>query len=269
MGDFTPCLRTTDAAGKRGRRRWSQLKATSPQSSTGTYSSALRAASVLGAARGRNATRELASIFAGGVLRCSRCGGVVTRMSKGKYVYLVCSRANRKGTGACKFQTVSYANVEEAVVGNAIPIAHDAPRGKGTKQIEADIAALVDDVDALEQIASVVADELVQRRSTALREKLDNAEAELESARERLRALRMRRDAIGGPYVRERIIEMRRALRERPLNVARANKAMKEALNKIVLDTEASTLAFHWHHAPDSPTEDVPFTSRHANPFKD
>ena len=66
------------------------------------------------AARGRNADTEPASIFAG-VLRCKQCDGAVTRVAKGAHVYLVCSRANRKGTKTCRYLAVPYDNVESAL----------------------------------------------------------------------------------------------------------------------------------------------------------
>src|SRR5262249_14871291 len=45
------------------------------------------------APRGRHTRAEGRSIFSG-VLKCRHCGGTVTRVSKGDYVYLVCSAAN-------------------------------------------------------------------------------------------------------------------------------------------------------------------------------
>ena len=59
---------------------------------------------------------------------------------------------------------------------------------------------------------------------------------------------------------------LKTALRRRPLNVSEVNKVLKEAVNKIVFDPEAGRLAIHWQHAPERPTEDVPFASRHTRP---
>jgi DNA invertase Pin-like site-specific DNA recombinase len=53
------------------------------------------------ASRGRHANREPRSIFAG-VMRCEHCGSTVTRVAKGKHVYLVCTRANSKADG-CRY----------------------------------------------------------------------------------------------------------------------------------------------------------------------
>jgi hypothetical protein len=50
---------------------------------------------------------------------------------------------------------------------------------------------------------------------------------------------------------------LERALRRKPLNVVDANKALKEAVSKIVLDPEEGELIIHWHHASE-PTRDCP-----------
>ncbi len=216
------------------------------------------------AARGRNASTEPASIFAG-VLRCAHCGGLVTRVSKGAYVYLVCSKANRKGTGACRYLAVAYKDVESALRANAKVIIRDAPRGRETAELDEEIAKLDADADAIEAQAYRLADELIQDNSgAAVRARLRAKEAEWKAARERLRDLRTRRDAVARPYVQRRLDALRNALRRKPLNVVEANKALKEAVSKIVLDAEAGRIAIHWHHAAERPTEGVPFFSKHT-----
>ena len=42
-----------------------------------------------------------------------------------------------------------------------------------------------------------------------------------------------------------------------------ANKALKEAVTKIVLDPRRARLAIYWHHSAEA-TDDVRFVSRHA-----
>jgi DNA invertase Pin-like site-specific DNA recombinase len=215
------------------------------------------------AARGRNASTKLTSIFAG-VLRCAHCGGLVTRVSKGAYVYLVCSKANRKGTGACRYLAVSYKDVESAVRTNARAIIRDAPRGLDTAELDEEIAKLDEDTDVIEAQTHRLADELARDNSGAVRARLREREAELKAALERLRTLRAQRDTRARPYVQRRFDALRNALSRKPLNVVEANKALKEAVGKIVLDPEAGRLAIHWHHAPERPTEGVPFFSKHT-----
>jgi hypothetical protein len=97
----------------------------------------------------------------------------------------------------------------------------------------------------------------------ALREK----ERELAEARERLRSLRVRRDTLARPYVTRRLQALEQALTRKPLNVVEANKALKEAVSRIVINPETAELLLHWHHAPEQPTDAGPFHSRHYTTF--
>jgi DNA invertase Pin-like site-specific DNA recombinase len=63
--------------------------------------------------RGRHAGKEVNNIFAGGLIRCARCGGTLARLNKGKGtkggVYLVCSRA--KAGAGCEYEAVHYQQI--------------------------------------------------------------------------------------------------------------------------------------------------------------
>jgi DNA invertase Pin-like site-specific DNA recombinase len=219
------------------------------------------------AARGRNAGTEPASIFAG-VLRCVHCGGLVTRVAKGEHVHLVCSRANRRGTRACRYLAVPYENVESAVRLNGKEIVRYAPRGLETKEIEQEIENLEMDADIVELQARDLADELIREESEIVRLRLREKEAEWKAARERLRTLRAQQEAMAKPYVRQRLDALKKALQRKPFDVSEANRALKEAVNKIVFDPEGK-LTIYWHHAPEEPTGDVGFVSRHNRMFDD
>jgi DNA invertase Pin-like site-specific DNA recombinase len=265
VGTFTPHQRLTDANGKRKRKPLEPIESYFPAVVERDLFERVASRARARAPRGRNATIEPASIFAG-VLRCAHCGGVVTRVSKRPYVYLVCSQANRKGTKVCKYLAVRYDDVEQALRHNARAIIKDAPRGRGTKELEAEIANLDDVVSVIADEARDLADEFVHEKSGVLRQRLREKEVELEKAREDLRALRVRRDTVGGPYVQRRLTALRDALRRKPFSVTEANKALKEAVSKIVLDPEEGRLAIYWHHASE-PTDDIWFASRHDKTF--
>jgi DNA invertase Pin-like site-specific DNA recombinase len=268
VGTFTPHQKREGANGKRKRQPLEPIEGYFPAVIDRELFE--RVASRIGApaARGRNATAEPASIFAG-VLRCAHCGGLVTRVSKGKYVYLVCSKANRKGTGACLYQAVAYKDVEQAFRRNARAIIKDAPRGQETEELEAEIARLEDAASVIADEARELADELIRQKSRVLRQRLDEKEKELDSARERIRELRAKRKTLAAPYVLHRLRALRDALRSKPFAVADVNKVLKEAVGKIILDPEAGRLTIYWHHAPENPTSDVPFYSRHSRAFDD
>jgi DNA invertase Pin-like site-specific DNA recombinase len=96
IGEFTPQQRTKDKDGKRKRKPLEAIEGYFPAVVDPELFERVASRMKVTAARGRNANADPASIFAG-VLKCARCGGTVTRVAKGTYVYLVCSRAHRKG----------------------------------------------------------------------------------------------------------------------------------------------------------------------------
>jgi hypothetical protein len=89
---------------------------------------------------------------------------------------------------------------------------------------------------------------------------------ELKEAQECLRTLRARRDTLARPYVQRRLQALREALTRTPLNVAETNKAMREAISRIVMDVEASSRSIEWHHSVQK-TDNVMFFSRHSRLF--
>jgi hypothetical protein len=145
-------------------------------------------------------------------------------------------------------------------------IIEEAPRGLETEELEAEIANLDMVVDVIADQARDLIDELVREKSGALRRRLREKEAELEAAQERLRALRAQRDALARPYVQRRLATLEEALVRVPRSVVEVNRALKEAVSKIILDPEAGTLAIYWPHASEA-TGDVPFFSRHSRVF--
>lgn len=215
------------------------------------------------AARGRNAGKGAMSLVAG-LAKCPKCHGTVTRVTKGEHVYLVCAKANARAKG-CAYQAVRYRDVEAALTGNAKAIFKDAPRGKSTKDIEKEIAEAAHVLEERMEAASDIASELMSNKSDTLRRKLAEAEADIQGARGRLRGLRERRDTLSGPVVVKRLNTMRDLLLTKPLNIAEANQALKEAVEYIVIDPEAAELRLKWRHAET--TEDISFYSRHITTF--
>jgi hypothetical protein len=90
-----------------------------------------------------------------------------------------------------------------------------------------------------------------------------NGEAELEEVAENLRHLSARRDTLASAGVLRRLEAIEHALTQKRTNVSEANKALKQAVSKIVMDTADGTLTFHWHHA-DQPSEPLPFAWVHG-----
>jgi hypothetical protein len=269
VGTFTPHQRRTDAQGNHRRVPLDPVENYFPaiveREQFERVTSRLRAFGP----RGRNAAAEPKSVFAG-LLRCARCGGAVTRVVKGPdNVYLICSRANRRL--GCEYQAVRYEDAERALVENATVVVQEAPRGLDTDAIDQEITNLDEAVSVLGNQARVLVNELVREKSNAKRTELRAKERELDEARERLRDLRARKDTLASPYVMRRLRALEQALIRpltyKPLNVVEANKALKEAVGRIVINPETATLLLHWHHAPEQPTDAGPFHTRHYRMF--
>ena len=267
VGTFTPHQKRTDTQGKRKRVPLDPIEDYFPAVIDRDLFERVASSARASAPRGRNATAEPKSIFAG-LLRCAHCGGTVTRMVKGPdNVYLICSRANRKL--GCKYQAVRYEDAERALLGNASVIVQEAPRGQETASIEQEITNLDVVVSVIGDEARELAYELTIEKSSAVRTLLREKERELAEAREQLRSLRARQDTLARPYVTRRLLALKQALTHKPLSVVEANKALKEAVGRIVINPETAELLLHWHHAPEQPTDAGAFYSRHYTGFDD
>jgi DNA invertase Pin-like site-specific DNA recombinase len=207
------------------------------------------------AARGRHANAEPKSVFAG-LLRCARCEGTVVRVAKGDYAYLVCSKAHARA--GCKYLAARYDYAESALTRNAKRLVDEAPRGRETADIEAEMQLKENLVFVLEHEAEELADIAATEKSDIARRRLREREDELEEARGHVRLLRARRDTLASASVLRRLGAIEKALTQKPLNVSDVNKALKQAVSKIVMDTDWGTLTFYWHHAED-PSEPITF----------
>jgi DNA invertase Pin-like site-specific DNA recombinase len=265
VGTFTPHQRRSDAQGNRRRVPLDPVENYFPRIIERDLFDRVASRAQTIAPRGRNATAEPKSVFAG-LLRCAHCGGTVTRMPKGDdNVYLICSRANRRL--GCRYQAVRYEDVEHVLLENAGTIMQEAPRGQEAADIEREITNLDIVVGVIADEARDLTDELIREKSNAVRTRLREKERELEAARERLHSLRAQRDTLTSPYVARKLQALEQALTHKPLNVVEANKALKEAVSHIVLNPESAELTLHWHHAPEQPTEAGTFFSRHYTMF--
>jgi hypothetical protein len=126
-------------------------------------------------ARGRHANRQTRSIFAG-LMRCGRCGGTVTRVTKGTYVYLVCATSN-SSVGKCLYRAVPYQETEDRFCAGITGIIAEAPRGRNTEELEEEIRGSASSIDGEEDRAEQLARELRGEDSRAIRRELREVEA--------------------------------------------------------------------------------------------
>jgi hypothetical protein len=258
VGTFTPHTTTRDSRGVRRRSPGAPIDNYFPPVVSRDLFEQVASSIAAVAPRGRHSNGTVRSVFAG-LLKCDRCGSTVTRVSKGKHVYLVCTRANAKASG-CEYRSVPYGQAEGALRRSADIIIELAPRGRNTAEIQDQIERLDVLTDVLVDQARDLADEYMSAKSSALRRRLREKEAELERAMDDLRSLRERRDALTTTMVALRLSTMHEALKQEPFNVKAANAALKQAIKKMVMHPEDGRLDIHWHHSEEP--QDVMFHTK-------
>jgi DNA invertase Pin-like site-specific DNA recombinase len=214
------------------------------------------------AARGRNARQAPKSIVSG-IVFCATCGHAVTRVAKGDYVYLVCSRANMRAEG-CDYKAVRYDTVEQALRGNARQLIKEAPRGQSTASLEKKIDALQNNADGAEtqmsDLAELIARERGSPEARAAANRLREIDLYLKDTQKQLRDLRAQRDTMTTASVKDRLKAVERALTSNT-DVAETNGTLRDAIRRIVLDPEQGMLWVRWHHSDE--TQGVLCITRH------
>ncbi|WLC16674.1 recombinase family protein [Bradyrhizobium diazoefficiens] len=214
------------------------------------------------AARGRNAKQPPKSIVSG-IVFCATCGHAVTRVAKGDYVYLVCSRANMRADG-CTYKAMRYDTVESALRENARRLVKEAPRGQNTATLEKKIDALQDNADGAEtqmaDLAELIAGERGSPEATAARKRLREVEQYLKDTQRQLRDLRAQRDTLTTASVRDRLKGVERALTSNT-DAGGTNAVLRDAIRRIVLDPEQGMLWVRWHHSDE--TQGITCITRH------
>jgi hypothetical protein len=215
------------------------------------------------AAKGRHSNQPVTSLVAG-VVKCSCCGGSMIRLRKRNCDYLVCSKAHARA--GCKYLTLWLTSVEGALTANAERIYEEAPRGGQAAVHDEQLASLDALVDELADEARDLTSELVATKSPSIRQRLAAVDAQLQEARDQLREAGELRARAASPFVAKRLEAMRDTLLATPLDVALANRALREAVSKIVVNPEVGELDIHWHHGGQ--TSGIPVESRHDRPFE-
>ncbi|SFN95438.1 Site-specific DNA recombinase [Bradyrhizobium sp. Ghvi] len=216
------------------------------------------------AARGRNA-RQLPKSIVSGIVFCATCGHAVTRVAKGDYVYLVCSRANMRARG-CAYKAVRYETVEKALRENGKHLVKEAPRGKSASALDKQIERTQHEADGMEvltfELLELIAEERGSPEATAASRRLREVERRLKSLQRELRDLRTQRDTMTIASVRDRLKAVERALTSNT-DVAETNAVLRDAIRRIVLDPEQGHLWIRWHHSED--VQDVRCFTRHMD----
>ncbi|MBR0819231.1 recombinase family protein [Bradyrhizobium liaoningense] len=210
-------------------------------------------------ARGRNAKAPVRSIFAG-VMKCQHCGGTVTRVNKGDFVYLVCAAAHAKA-GTCKYESVPYDQAVKAFKHGLAMTLEEAPRGKNTAELDSDIEEATSNLVHAQIREQQLLDLSISDKSRAAKQALKDAEEETDRRAEYVRELKERRDALASTNVKMRLAAVDKALTAEPMDTEEANKALRGAVSKMTMRPQEGRLDILWHHA-DEPQETLFMTNR-------
>lgn len=194
--------------------------------------------------RGRHAAAEVRNILSG-LAHCAWCGGTMIRTSKGPRAKprLVCSQA-KSGAG-CEYRSVLMADVESALTERGKEIASLAPAPDAAamdalRNAEAAHGALSDRLEELLNLLERVPSDALAARVAALEVELKAAAAVLHEAEEAARDAETRLNTIKSGVLGG-------ALSARPLDVAKANAALRSLVKRVDVDPGTGTMAVRWH----------------------
>jgi DNA invertase Pin-like site-specific DNA recombinase len=198
-------------------------------------------------ARGRHASKPLRNAFSG-LARCSRCGGLMVRVYKGKAPkggeYLVCSRA-RAGAG-CSYEALRYIKVEDTFTAALPGLLADLPSGNDDHiraKLDNNETASLALSDMLENVMTAIEAAPTSRALSDRLAKLEAASSELKEEEADLLA----QLAAASSLVLEKRVENALACLatmdedRRPLNAA-----LRGLLSSVVFDYDAGVLCCEW-----------------------
>jgi hypothetical protein len=163
----------------------------------------------------------------------------------------------------CKYLAVPYPLIEQALRENVKTLVATAPRGKSTVALEKQIDAIQANADHLEGRTFDLADLAAREKSVAARQRLSKAEAELKVLQKSLRDLRAQRDTLTAASVKDRLKAVQEVLSS-DRSVTETNQALRQAIQRIVLDPEQGRLWIRWHHSEE--LQDILCVSKHYAP---
>jgi DNA invertase Pin-like site-specific DNA recombinase len=207
-----------------------------------------------GSGRGRHAGKAVRALLAG-LAACPLCGSTMTRVSKGSRSkagrpYYVCVKA-RDGDG-CQYHAVRVDVVEQTLRASPVELIADAPAsntglGDAIADHEGQLLALTDSIGRL-------VDELQRAPSDAVSKRLRALEEQQQAVEGELAALREQAEREEHKIVTLKLATLRAALEAEPFDLQAANVALRQSLNRVVIDYRSGFLELHWQHGGVSST---------------
>jgi hypothetical protein len=89
-------------------------------------------------------------------------------------------------------------------------------------------------------------------RSRAARDRLKLVETQMQEARDQAAELNKRLDSMTSTSVRRKLDNINVTLSQSPLNIAEANRVLKQAMRKMVMRPAQGRLELHWQHTEET-----------------
>jgi DNA invertase Pin-like site-specific DNA recombinase len=205
--------------------------------------------------RGKHANAPVQNLL-GGLAKCPRCGGAMTRIHKGvgRLFKMVCGNA-REG-GGCTYRSVDYLQVERAIVGHLGTgmigdLSADAPAldkavQEQIRELDGQIASLERKLNLWE--AAIENDD--GPPPAAALAKMRELEGELLELGVARKELEDQAASVIGP--KNRLAALQACLATEPLNVTEANALLRQAVKAVVVDYERGDLVIQWAFGGES-----------------
>ena len=181
-------------------------------------------------------------------------------MTKGDYVYLVCSAANARPR-TCHYEALPYDDAERTLINAVQRMIDEAPRGNDTTALDRQIASAEAESDMLMSEVQDLLAISIEEKSVIARRNLKQREQDLANTEDCLRELRERRDTLASTGVLRRLEAIERTLSATPLDRHAANKVLREAMERMVIFAAEGRADIYWRHASE-PQEAVLMTSK-------
>jgi DNA invertase Pin-like site-specific DNA recombinase len=180
----------------------------------------------------------------GGVGTCPLCGGTVTKTSKGNgWSYLVCAGA-KVGTG-CKYTTVRYDEVEQAILQRLPERLQEPPVSKRGEGVDAEIENCeMQIVDAKEDLKALVK-QIRLGTSVTLSSEIRAAETDLERLEAKLVQLRNTRETLSNSLINMRAKRLCESI-EQTKSLEEINIGIRGLFDKVIVNYIDGVLEFNW-----------------------
>lgn len=190
-----------------------------------------------------------------GLAKCPLCGQSMTRVTKGSrakagHPYLVCTKA-KDGAG-CAYKTVRVDAVDSALMSKAEFIGGTAP--SGVTNLDEKLEAALAHREAVEEAQDNLVAALSRGDSPAIRRKLDALQIEHDDVTKLVSQLTSEIVIKGSVFVAKGVEEVEAALSgEQPLDVPKANAALRRVLKAVTVDYRSGMLELEWKQGGVTP----------------